>query len=216
MAPTYVYSIAVSSSFVEELRTILDHFPDVDHLTFPNLLSALQFMEQKPPKLVVVHGGDYPRHWKILSQLIDSDTKLVVYHENILDQKEIKKAEALRVSVIDKLEMDYFLEQLPQIALEPSTLNESSQSDHDFNKLLLINTGKRIFVLETIAKNNHSITVKHVPSTLPTTFKALIMNPHSSDFDEELESIELINPLSQSTLSSGTNQDRQRILYFIK
>jgi len=212
MAQTYVYSIAVNTSFVDALNHFLYQFPLIDHLTFPTLLSALQFMEQKPPKLVLVHGGDYPRHWKILSQLIEPETKLILFHQEPLDPKELKKAEALGVTLIDTLNPEFFAELLPsQKEDSPRSKGSQSYSEEPFEKLLLITTNKKLYVVETIAKTEHSIRVKELPAMLPTTFKALLVN--NQDSSESVESLELINP---SKPQSVTNQsENEQLLFFL-
>lgn len=214
MAQIYVYSISVTTSFVDELNKELDLFPRIDHLTFPNLLSALQFMEQKPPAMVLVQGEDYPRHWKILSQLLDSNTQLVVYHKEDLDPKEQKKADALNVKVVNKIDKSLFIDQLPKEFFEQLPTDSNHHIDEPFHKLLIVNTGKRLFVLETLAVNKHALKVKQVPESLPTTFRALLVDPTSNNSDSE--SLELINPIRSQASTTTTTSEQTTSLFFLQ
>jgi hypothetical protein len=214
MAPIYVYSISVTTSFVDELNKELLQFPRIDHLTFPTLLSALQFMEQKPPAMVVVHGEDYPRHWKILSQLLDPNTTLVVYHKKELDPKEQKKADALKVRIVNKLDKSFFLNQLPEDTFEQLPINTDQHIDQPFLKLLLVNTGKRLLVLETLAINKHALKVKQIPESLPTTFTALLVDHISNN--SESESLDLINPIRSQSSTTSVTSEHTISLFFLQ
>jgi len=76
-----------------------------DTIIYRWLLKAMDNIEEIRPELVVVSSQEYPRHWKTLAQFAKSgigasDTKVVLYQIEKMNEEDAKKAEELGVSGI--------------------------------------------------------------------------------------------------------------------
>ena len=97
---------------IAQLDTALQQY-GIDTILYRWLLKALDNIEEISPDFTIISASDYPRHWKTLSQFINSGigrvaNKIILYTSEPLSQEESKKADALGIhgyfSSFDKCE----------------------------------------------------------------------------------------------------------------
>ncbi len=97
---------------IAQLDTALQQY-GIDTILYRWLLKALDNIEEISPDFTIISASDYPRHWKTLSQFINSGigraaNKIILYTPESLPPEERKKADALGIlgcfSSLDKCE----------------------------------------------------------------------------------------------------------------
>jgi len=86
---------------IAQLDTALQQY-GIDTILYRWLLKALDNIEEISPDFTIISASDYPRHWKTLSQFINSGigraaNKIILYTPDELSQEERKKADALGI-----------------------------------------------------------------------------------------------------------------------
>ena len=86
---------------IAQLDTALQQY-GIDTILYRWLLKALDNIEEISPDFTIISASDYPRHWKTLSQFINSGigraaNKIILYTPEPLPSEERKKADALGI-----------------------------------------------------------------------------------------------------------------------
>ena len=86
---------------IAQLDTALQQY-GIDTILYRWLLKALDNIEEISPDFTIISASDYPRHWKTLSQFINSGigraaNKIILYTPEPLPPEERKKADALGI-----------------------------------------------------------------------------------------------------------------------
>ena len=86
---------------IAQLDTALQQY-GIDTILYRWLLKALDNIEEISPDFTIISASDYPRHWKTLSQFINSGigrvaNKIILYTPESLPSEERKKADALGI-----------------------------------------------------------------------------------------------------------------------
>lgn len=93
--------VAENKSTIAKISSALNEV-GYDVIVYRWLLKALDNLEEIAPHLVVISTVDYPRHWKILTQYIQSTFKdnppeIVLYTSEDFSSSELNKANALNI-----------------------------------------------------------------------------------------------------------------------
>lgn len=104
-----------------------------DTIIYRWLLKAMDNIEEISPELVFVSSQEYPRHWKTLAQFVKSgigasDTKIILYQNEKMNEEDEKKAQELGISGIINSVDEYGLKSLT-LLLEKEKLIHPEISD---------------------------------------------------------------------------------------
>lgn len=129
--------ISDDQNFIDTIDSYLQS-KDFNTIIYRWLLKAMDNIEEIRPELVIVSSQEYPRHWKTLAQFAKSgigasDTKVVLYQQDKMNEEDGKKARELGVSGIFYSYDEEGLFDLSKILLSEDlikeTADESSEDD---------------------------------------------------------------------------------------
>ena len=132
--------VADNETAIENISTVLKA-AGYDTIVYRWLLKALDNIEEIAPHLIIISTKDYPRHWKTMTQFVQSGIgghipQVILYVPEDFSEEEEKKAEALGVrGLFDSVDVEG-LDKLRDILkkqddIYSGTLNETENSSKE-------------------------------------------------------------------------------------
>lgn len=135
--------VADNDTAIENISTVLKA-AGYDTIVYRWLLKALDNIEEIAPHLIIISTKDYPRHWKTMTQFVQSGIgghvpQVILYVPEDFSEEEEEKADALGVrGLFDSVSVEG-LDTLRDILKKPDdiyagTLNEKEETEESSKK----------------------------------------------------------------------------------